>query len=80
MTDRPPPKGRGSHINPPNRFYRIHYEADPEQLQDDEYLQSQHNPPTEYFIDHSRSIVMENDSPDVPFRYSINPYRGCSHG
>jgi DNA repair photolyase len=80
MTDRPPPKGRGSHINPPNRFERIHYEADPEQLQDDEFLQRQHNPPTEYFLDNSRSIVTENDSLDIPFRYSINPYRGCSHG
>ncbi len=81
MTDRPSPKGRGSHINPPNRFEKIHYEPDLEQLQhDDEYLESQNHPATEYFLDHSRSIVTENDSPDVPFRYSINPYRGCSHG
>lgn len=28
----------------------------------------------------SRSIVVENDSPDVPFRWSVNPYRGCFHG
>jgi DNA repair photolyase len=81
MTDRPSPKGRGSHINPPNRFERIYYEANLEQLQhDEEYLENQHNLPTEYFLDNSRSIVTENDSPDIPFRYSINPYRGCSHG
>src|SRR3989338_4902846 len=27
----------------------------------------------------ARSIVSENDSPDIPFRYSLNPYRGCAH-
>jgi DNA repair photolyase len=37
-------------------------------------------PPTEYFPDESQTIVTENDSPDVGFRYSVNPYRGCSHG
>lgn len=76
MTDRPIPKGRGSHINPPNRFVKIRYEPEP----DEEYLDDLGNRPTEYLLDHSRSIVTENDSPDVPFRYSINPYRGCSHG
>ena len=35
---------------------------------------------TEYFVDVSKSVVSENDSPDVFFRYSVNPYRGCSHG
>ena len=35
---------------------------------------------TEYFADVSKSVVSENDSPDVFFRYSINPYRGCAHG
>src|SRR5262249_45915424 len=38
------------------------------------------NPRTEFILERSRSIVTENDSPDVPFRYSINPYRGCEHG
>jgi DNA repair photolyase len=81
MNDRPSPKGRGSHINPPNRFTRIHYEPEPEQLQpDDEYSESRQSQPTGYLLDNSRSIVTENDSPDIPFRYSINPYRGCSHG
>ena len=36
--------------------------------------------PIEYFSDDSKSIVVENDSPDIPFRYSVNPYRGCAHG
>jgi DNA repair photolyase len=47
---------------------------------DQEYLNSLRNRPTEYLPDRSRTIVSENDSPDVGFRYSINPYRGCSHG
>ncbi len=35
---------------------------------------------TEWFEDDSQSIVTENDSPDIPFRFSANPYRGCEHG
>lgn len=31
-------------------------------------------------IDASKSILSENDSPDIPFRWSVNPYRGCAHG
>ena len=37
-------------------------------------------PPTEYLPDTSRSIIAQNDSPDVGFEVSINPYRGCEHG
>ncbi len=36
--------------------------------------------PTELFIDSTREILARNDSPDVPFTFSINPYRGCEHG
>ena len=54
---------------------------DLEQVEHDEdYLAGLRNLPTEYFPDTSRTIVAENDSPDVGFRYSINAYRGCSHG
>jgi len=34
----------------------------------------------EIYEDHSRQVLAENDSPDVGFRYSVNPYRGCFHG
>jgi DNA repair photolyase len=34
----------------------------------------------EVYEDHTREILAQNDSPDVPFRYSVNPYRGCFHG
>jgi DNA repair photolyase len=74
-------KGRGSQINPPNRFGGPWYEADLEQLEhDQDYLEKLRNRPTEYLLDNSKSIVSENNSPDVGFRFSINPYRGCSHG
>ncbi len=33
-----------------------------------------------FLPDASRTVISTNDSPDVPFRYSINPYRGCEHG
>ena len=33
----------------------------------------------EVYEEDARSIVAENDSPDVPFRFSVNPYRGCQH-
>jgi DNA repair photolyase len=71
-----PLKGRGSHFNPPNRFDTLRYEADPSDDGGEELL----DPRTQYIPDHTRSIVTENDSPDVGFRYSINPYRGCAHG
>jgi len=34
----------------------------------------------EVYDDESKSILSENNSPDVPFRFSLNPYRGCMHG
>jgi len=68
-------KGRGTDAAPPNRYDRIHVELEP----DDD------NPPAErvptvYYRDASRSILAENHSPDLPFRWSLNPYRGCEHG
>jgi len=75
------PIGRGAHVNPANRFQKTHLEPDFEQVEhDEEYLAGAANPKTEYLPDDSQSIVTENDSPDVPFRFSLNPYRGCSHG
>jgi DNA repair photolyase len=35
---------------------------------------------TEFLPDNAQSIIASNDSPDVPYNYSINPYRGCEHG
>ena len=83
MTDPQPMqiRGRGSAIRPPNRFERIHVEDDWEQLDGDSGSPvGPRKVATEYFEDDSQSIVTENNSPDVGFRYSLNPYRGCSHG
>ena len=71
--------GRGAQVDPPNRFEVIHAERDWEQLADDD-SPIERPVKTQFLVDHSRSIVSENDSPDIPFRYSVNPYRGCEHG
>jgi DNA repair photolyase len=36
--------------------------------------------PLQVYEDHSRTILATNDSPDVGFKWSVNPYRGCQHG
>ncbi|MCC6510773.1 MAG: PA0069 family radical SAM protein [Pirellulaceae bacterium] len=70
----------GSNIDPPNRFEAIRRDSDLEHLEwDQEYLHALSNRKIEYIDDSSQSIVSENSSPDIPFRYSINPYRGCIH-
>lgn len=74
-------KGRGSQINPVNRFTRIEFVEDFEHLERDPDGQAARQAfRTEYFLDNAAGIISENDSPDIPFRYSLNPYRGCSHG
>jgi DNA repair photolyase len=73
--------GRGSSLAPPNRFEQTRSEADYEQLAaDDELLAGERRTPTVFLPDRSATIIRENDSPDIPFRYSMNPYRGCEHG
>jgi DNA repair photolyase len=68
--------GRGTRLNPANRYERLHLEAT---LEDAE-ANGAAPVPTELYRDASRSILAENDSPDVGFRFSLNPYRGCEHG
>ena len=68
-------KGRGSSENPPNRFHSFHKEPEGE-----DYAEEIPAPRTQFIIDHSQSIISSNDSPDIPYEYSINPYRGCEHG
>ncbi len=70
----------GSRIDPPNRFETVHQELDYEHLEwDQEHLRALSDRKIEYLSDSSKSIISENDSPDIPFRYSLNPYRGCIH-
>jgi DNA repair photolyase len=70
----PPVRGRGSASNPKNRFEAI--ERVPEPTDDDEIS----SPQTQFLNDTSKSLIAYNDSPDVGFDASINPYRGCEHG
>ena len=71
----------GSQIDPPNRFESVRREHDFEHLEwDDEYRDALRNRRIEYIHDKSQTIISENNSPDIPFRYSLNPYRGCVHG
>jgi DNA repair photolyase len=70
-------KGRGSAENPPNRFERLRYLEDAEAREDDE---EPAHPRTLYLRDPSRTILATNESPDVGFDASVNPYRGCEHG
>jgi DNA repair photolyase len=73
--------GRGAQIHPPNRFEAVRIEADWEQLEHDEAAAlDDRRIPTQFFIDQTRSLITHNDSPDIAFRHSINPYRGCEHG
>jgi DNA repair photolyase len=80
-TEKRSPKARGSHINPANRFEAVHREDDLEHCEGDaEFLSDANRPAIEYLPDASQTVVSENHSPDIPFRYSVNPYRGCAHG
>lgn len=73
--------GRAAETTPPNRFEAIRLEGDYEQLpDDDELLAAERRLPTQFFDDASQSLITRNDSPDVFFKYSANPYRGCEHG
>jgi len=65
------PRGRGAASNPANRFERLSVERE-------EPLPGTID--TAYLRDTSRSVIARNDSPDIPFDASLNPYRGCEHG
>jgi len=68
-------RGRGAAENPPNRFEQLEYQPDPDSLDPDEP-----GPRTVFLRDPSRTIIARNNSPDIPFDASVNPYRGCEHG
>jgi len=72
--------GRGSQIHPANRYEKVHLEDDLEQCEPDDDLLTPRRQETEFLPNTARKIISENDSPDVPFRYSVNVYRGCEHG
>jgi DNA repair photolyase len=65
-----PLRGRAALDNPPARFLQQRREADWPEV----------SPQTTVHDDRSRTILVRNQSPDVPFTWSLNPYRGCEHG
>ena len=62
-------RGRAAVTNPDNRFADWHREAE------DELAPMA----TELIIDTAKTVISYNDSPDIPYDRSINPYRGCEH-
>jgi DNA repair photolyase len=86
-------RGRGSLSNPNGRFEKTSRETgdysqlagapaggvDARSIEIEEMVQEA-RPTTEVLDDHSASVLTTNDSPDVGFDSSVNPYRGCEHG
>jgi len=70
-----PPRGRGAAGNPPNRFERITLERDADWNPADDPA-----PRTQFLRDLSQTVISYNNSPDIPYHASLNPYRGCEHG
>lgn len=74
-------RGRGAGINPTNRFETIHLEVLGEHR---DTLREEHPDGVhlrrEVIHDASRTIINHVDSPDIGFKWTVNPYRGCEHG
>lgn len=70
-------KTRGAQLDPPNRFESTRIEKD---LEIESWDDSEKAVTTQVQIDHARTILTKNSSPDICFTYSVNPYRGCEHG
>lgn len=71
-------KGKGAQYNPPNPFLNLsvgnyHDEGI------DEYT-SEEKPATSIFHESPKNVLSKNNSPDLKFTYSVNPYQGCEHG
>lgn len=71
-----PIHGRGASANPSNRFAELTIEPDPDERPGEEGP----SVTTKFYRDFTRTIIARNDSPDVGFEASVNPYRGCEHG
>lgn len=75
MPDRPY-KGRGTALSPDNRFAAWSRAS----VADEWWPEETTAAPTRLIVDSSKTAIVRNRSPDVPFDRSINPYRGCEHG
>jgi DNA repair photolyase len=73
--------GRGASWSPANRFEKLHVDlTDVDVVDEDPDAEEKPRRPTQYFDDNTKTIIAHNQSPDVGFETSINPYRGCEHG
>ncbi len=87
MTPRPDPAvvpapGRGTALNPANRFAPLTVEADPDYAELDEHgvpVERPH-PRTQFYEDATETILNRYDSPDLGAGWGLNAYRGCEHG
>jgi DNA repair photolyase len=80
MQPNPIRKGRGALSNPEGRFESVRKQAE-----DDGWNtppESEELPPLKTVVkaDPTRNLITRNQSPDIPFNQSINPYKGCEHG
>lgn len=73
-------KGRGAASNPEGRFQSVRRQAEDDGWQEAMLDVDAPRPRTEVTDERARSVLTENDSPDVPFTRAMNPYRGCEHG
>ena len=76
-------KGRGSASRHPHRFVSQSREQWVESVQEHDdpwYWPDSTAPRTQVTPEHARSVITRNDSPDIGFEQSLNPYRGCEHG
>ena len=76
-------KGRGALSNRDGRFARYEHEPDVDALLAAAAAEETAEPPklvTNLHVDSARTIIARNQSPDIGFDRSINPYRGCEHG
>src|SRR5438067_8185153 len=86
VEEAPPPSpaihGRSASWNPANRFEKLHADlgdADVVQI-DPTNEEDKPRRETQFFRDATQTIIARNNSPDVGFETSVNPYRGCEHG
>ena len=76
-------KGRGAVSNPAGRFERhrsVPVDDGWQQQEGGEDAFGASAPETEFFPDDTKNLIATNNSPDIPFSQSINPYKGCEHG
>ncbi|PYJ17388.1 MAG: radical SAM protein [Verrucomicrobia bacterium] len=95
VEETPPPspaiRGRGASWSPANRFEKLHVDLsdvdvvqadleDEPPLNGDDVSKDRPRRETQFFRDGTKTIITHNNSPDVGFETSLNPYRGCEHG